>query len=366
MVRYTGIRIVPYKLGGIEIENAGKHNLPGREAENADPSRAHLNREIADIRNGLDFTTYVQEKLSEYQFKGSQNRKIRKDAIGSLELIVRANGVIIDDEKQKPKDFDINKWAKDTLEWADKQFNPENHLIQYIDRRRKQRTERIQNIYSAVLHMDESTPHIHFMILPIDRNGHLNSKEYRAPGQILDLHDSYYKDVGKEYGLERGFKNSPAKAINIQKYHTYINEVMANEAPIHIPGETMEMYDSRVTEELQKCHAHMRNQELSHEREKNQLIAKKDTIIKEQYRLAAEVNKELTGESKKDFDMQRIHSIGRHAREDELLRSALRSYPDREYADEMRLRIRNLIEWEIERARQQDLEKSYEEELNKY
>ena len=69
--------------------------------------------------------------------------------------------------------------------------------------------------FNAVVHMDESNPHLHVASVPLvfdDRGAHLSAKmimggrmDYRAK------QDAFYEEVGKVYSLERGIKMLPGE-----------------------------------------------------------------------------------------------------------------------------------------------------------
>lgn len=61
-----------------------------------------------------------------------------------------------------------------------------------------------ENILSAVVHMDETTPHMHLYLVPITPDNRLCCKEIFDKRGLAALHDAFYRDVGKAYGLERG------------------------------------------------------------------------------------------------------------------------------------------------------------------
>lgn len=50
--------------------------------------------------------------------------------------------------KDIPKDFDFEQWKKENVEWLQSYFGKDN-------------------VVSAVLHMDETTPHIHAVVIPM-------------------------------------------------------------------------------------------------------------------------------------------------------------------------------------------------------
>ncbi|HJC53123.1 MAG TPA: plasmid recombination protein [Candidatus Alistipes merdavium] len=91
---------------------------------------------------------------------------------------------------------EIEHWAKDVYDWCARRYGQEN-------------------IIGFQVHLDESSPHIHALIVPVGirpKSGRecvmwsakfgKNRYEY---GRILrEMHTSLYEEVGSKYGLERG------------------------------------------------------------------------------------------------------------------------------------------------------------------
>jgi hypothetical protein len=109
-------------------------------------------------------------------------------------------------------------WAQDSLAWAQDTFGRDN-------------------VVSASLHVDEKTPHIHLIVVPLvkgeskrtankrrlkeeagqkPKQYHINHDKWRlccsevfcagrgANNKLKQYHDSYYERVGQKYGLSRG------------------------------------------------------------------------------------------------------------------------------------------------------------------
>ena len=103
---------------------------------------------------------------------------------------------------------EIEHWAKGVYDWCTKRYGQEN-------------------IVGFQVHLDESSPHIHALIVPVGvrpKSGRecvmwsakfgKNRFEY---GQILkDMHTSLYEEVGCKYGLERG---DSIDGRNVQHLH---------------------------------------------------------------------------------------------------------------------------------------------------
>jgi hypothetical protein len=62
-----------------------------------------------------------------------------------------------------------------------------------------------ENIISAVVHLDETTPHLHLDFVPLTADGRLSAKEILGVKTDLQkLQDDFYNQVSSKYGLERG------------------------------------------------------------------------------------------------------------------------------------------------------------------
>ena len=75
-----------------------------------------------------------------------------------------------------------------------------------------------ENIIAAVVHNDESTPHMHFNLMPITPDGRLCSKQLFDKPQLQQLQTDFYEAVGKKYGLERGKEGSQKKHLSTAEF----------------------------------------------------------------------------------------------------------------------------------------------------
>ena len=91
---------------------------------------------------------------------------------------------------------EIEQWVKDVYDWCARRYGEEN-------------------IIGFQVHLDESSPHIHALIVPVGQRAKSGrecvmwsakfGKTRYEYGQILrEMHTSLYEEVGSKYGLERG------------------------------------------------------------------------------------------------------------------------------------------------------------------
>lgn len=117
--------------------------------------------------------------------------KVRKDAVVAVELLLSASPDWFDEltkdrtELRKHPKFIL--WANNSIKWARQEFG--------------------QNIIDVALHMDESSPHMHVLAVPLTQDGRLCAKEVLARSELTRRQDSYAKAM-EELGLSRG---DPAK-----------------------------------------------------------------------------------------------------------------------------------------------------------
>ena len=68
-----------------------------------------------------------------------------------------------------------------------------------------------ENIIAAVVHNDETTPHMHLNLMPVTKDGRLCSKQLFDKPQLQQLQTDFYEAVGKHWGLQRGKEGSQKK-----------------------------------------------------------------------------------------------------------------------------------------------------------
>jgi len=82
-----------------------------------------------------------------------------------------------------------------------------------------------ENVLTAVIHRDESTPHMQVLIAPVDANGRFSaSKMVGNRTQLSQLQDEFWESCGKPHNLERGNKRSGAHHIPIRAFYAALDE----------------------------------------------------------------------------------------------------------------------------------------------
>ncbi len=77
------------------------------------------------------------------------------------------------------------------------------------------------NVISAVIHLDESTPHLVAYAIPLTKDGRLSARDFLGGPQVMrKLQDSFYDACGQQRGLMRGVKGSKAQHSDIAKFYS--------------------------------------------------------------------------------------------------------------------------------------------------
>ena len=75
-----------------------------------------------------------------------------------------------------------------------------------------------ENIIAAVVHTDETTPHMHLNLIPVTKDGRLCSKQLFDKPQLQKLQTDFYESVGKCWGLQRGKEGSQKKHLSTAEF----------------------------------------------------------------------------------------------------------------------------------------------------
>jgi len=132
----------------------------------------------------------INERLSELELK----RKIRSDAILMNSFIVTSDG----------------EYFKGLHPWEQREFFRD--CAEFLSRKYGE-----ENMISAVVHMDETTPHMHLNFIPINE-GRLSSKSLFDRQKLAQLQTELHESIGEKWGLQRGKEGSQAKHLSTAEF----------------------------------------------------------------------------------------------------------------------------------------------------
>lgn len=215
VMSYAVLRIRKITSMG-NVHATEKHLKRTRETPNADPEKLHLNK------------NYVSGNLVE-NVENLLPEKRRKNAVLAVEHLMTASPEFFQD---MTKDR-IELWAQTSVQWAKDAYGE-------------------KNIASAELHLDESTPHLHLVIVPLvkDKAGveKLNARElFGGHKKMMAMQDSYARRF-ESFGLERGVKGSKATHTEIKQFYGSVEQAVKG---VKMPTKTG-VLDFGYTERLEK------------------------------------------------------------------------------------------------------------------
>lgn len=189
-----------------DVAGSGSHVFRLRDTPNADPAKQKLNKILVGGESN-QLHRIVQDRIE----TGGTKARVRKDSVRAIEFLLTASPEWF--EKASPQK--LEKWQEANVKWLKNKYGEEN-------------------LVSAVLHMDETTPHIHAHVVPITADGRLSAKEFigGTRHRLQELQTDYAKAM-QGFGLERGSEKSIAKHENIKTYYKHVND--AKSGKIRVP-----------------------------------------------------------------------------------------------------------------------------------
>lgn len=167
------------KTGTGGIAPAQKHNEREKTKykSNPDIDAACIQNDYHIIKPDKPYRAVIKDRIS------AANCRVRKDSVLMVETILTASPEFMNSlpaEEQK-------KFFRRATEFFEKEIGREN-------------------IISAIVHMDENTPHMHLCFVPLTPDGHLSAKKIIGDRQKLcRWQDCYHAFMAKEFpDLERG------------------------------------------------------------------------------------------------------------------------------------------------------------------
>lgn len=185
---YAILRTKKLKSFG-SIVGSGKHTYREQDTPNADQSRLSKN-----IHRGAKSA----EGLAQL-FRSKMPEKVRKNAVLGIEYLITASP-----EKFNDPNFRANEYFKDSIKWLQKKHGKENVL-------------------AVSVHNDETTPHLVAYVIPKDKKGKLNCREFLGGRTKLSAMQTDFAKSVAHHGLERGIKGSRAKHKTIKQFYAELN-----------------------------------------------------------------------------------------------------------------------------------------------
>lgn len=183
----------------IDREKGAEHTY-----RHADPKRLHLNKifEVPEGREKMKLSEAIADRI-EKGYKGQ--KAIRKDAVKYQTHVLTGS------HEQMKKIFSNENtsklWIDKNREWLEKQYGKEN-------------------IVRFNLHLDEKTPHIQAVTIPLTSDGRLSAKEIMGNKMVMQSRQDSYAEAMKEFGLERGQRSTGIKHESAREFYGRIEKAL--------------------------------------------------------------------------------------------------------------------------------------------
>ena len=162
-----------------------KHNFRDIDTPNADEKLTPDNEHLAaqSVKDGMK------------RYRDSLPEKVRSNAVHAIDYMITTSKEASPEAKESA--------MQEAYDWLAEKHGKENIIM-------------------ASKHRDETTPHIHVVVVPIDEKGKLNARKFigGTRHRMSDLQDEFYKRLqDKNIDLDRGIKGSRAKHQSIKEWN---------------------------------------------------------------------------------------------------------------------------------------------------
>ena len=181
---------MPYAILRFEKRKGGpasaleKHHERKKEQYASNPDidlgRSHLNYHLVEPQQ--KYYAEIQSRIEKAQ-RENPKCKVRKDSVKFIDTIVTATPEFM--AELSPEQ--VRRYFRRALEFLEREVGKEN-------------------IFSAVVHMDERNPHMHLCFVPLTKDNRLSAKEVMGNrNKLIEWQDKFHDYMAKEFPeLERG------------------------------------------------------------------------------------------------------------------------------------------------------------------
>lgn len=171
-----------------EVEREGK-----LKNEDIDLSRSHLNKELVDNPGGMTLYQRVKKRVDVVRENGN---RVQKNSVNLLSSVITFPKEDNDDKTEEEQEL----YFKICLAYFQKKFGKEN-------------------VVSAIIHKDESRPHMHLQQVPVTSDNRLAARDVMKKSDVNEIHDELPKYL-RHYGfnVQRGSGKTENNVKNIHAY----------------------------------------------------------------------------------------------------------------------------------------------------
>lgn len=199
-------------VGIVRVQKFGKGSVKGveihdqREKEgishtnpDIDWGRSHENYDLCPAQN-RNYYQAVKERIEQLHLP----RAVRKDAVVMAQVLVTSDREFFDGLTPEQ----TQKFFRDAYSFLADRYGTEN-------------------IVSAMVHMDERTPHMHVNFVPVTPDGKLSAKRLLTRQALIEQQTAFQNAVGVHYGLRRGMTKEERVEQGVERKHMATAEYKA-------------------------------------------------------------------------------------------------------------------------------------------
>lgn len=214
------------KLSQIASHNYRLH-LTQAEAKRIDSSRSHLNKVLLNpLSIDTESTKDLSDKINGYYAKN--NIEVKKNSVLAIDLMLTTSPEFFQDNEK-------NTWHKNGKIKPQFQKKIDDWVAAQIKFVKKEFGEGA--IKSAVLHLDETTPHIHFLITPEETKELKYKNQYGTQSKIVTSLNAdrwnpnfwnkflrNYEKANFVFGLKKGEEKSLSENVSLKDFANMVGD----------------------------------------------------------------------------------------------------------------------------------------------
>ncbi len=208
------IRVAKIKTAGA-ARGKTAHNYRLMDTPNADQERTASHNQEYINTGQADYWSLAEQRIGE-----AVTRKVRDDQVRAMEVILTASPEWFKrGQNGQAEDVRGGKWVESNLDFLKAKFGE-------------------KNVVSFTLHQDETTPHIHAVVIPISQNEKgracLSADRLFNPKTLSQLQTDYATAMAV-HGLERGVEGSRRQHEDMKQVYGHQVRTAAELAPLVQP-----------------------------------------------------------------------------------------------------------------------------------
>ncbi len=170
----VALHFIKHKANTGEINGLQRHNerQPGGRHGNKNIDDTRTKDNIFLIRDDRKLNERIEDTIAEKRNGGLKG--VRQNAVRMVEGTVQLSGKVLDEPEERQVEL-----LKDSFEYLQDVFGKDNFV-------------------SAVIHLDETTPHLHFDFVPIE-DGRLTAKTIISPNRLRKYQADFLKHLQDNY-----------------------------------------------------------------------------------------------------------------------------------------------------------------------